>query len=220
MICNYCTFENVIDSEKCEVCESVLMDNDFVTRWQSANYLVIGACYNDEDNSFWSHFDPNYIGIGMGEHCFKNKPIWQTNWNHPGFWESIRPTKKIGFKYIFLDRSVWNIVMHDFKPVLDFIYNVLQENGCLLISKSSWKLASDIFMKDQFIKNAQVIHKRLPENEMDVKTIQLLIQNGNFMITNGYIKSSDFQKSEIKASLLLDRTKWKAFMKLKPLLLP
>jgi hypothetical protein len=221
MNCNYCSFTNNIDSQQCEICDSVLDDDDFVTRWKSANYLIIGACYNNDDTKFWSQLDPNYIGIGMGDHCFKNKPIWQTNWNAPGFWESAKPVRETGFKYIFLDRCVWNIVMNNFKPVLDFVYSLLQENGCFLISKSSWKPANDIFIKNQFIKSAEPVFKRLPENEVDLKVVDLIIQNGKFMITNGYIASIDFMKNEIvdeSKTLLLDRKKWKAFMKLKPMI--
>jgi hypothetical protein len=205
----------------------VLDDDDFVTRWRLANYLIIGACYNNDDTKFWSQLDPNYIGIGMGDHCFKNKPVWQTNWNTPGFWDFAKPVRETGFKYIFLDRCVWNIVMNNFKPVLDFVHSILQENGCFLISKSSWKPANDIFIKNQFIKNANPVFKRLPENEADMKVVDLMIQNGNFMITNGYIASIDFIKNEKNEkngivdeskTLLLDRKKWKAFMKLKPMI--
>jgi hypothetical protein len=220
MICNYCTFTNQEDSKQCEICDSILEDDDFVQRWQNANCLIIGASYNAEDSGFWSAFDASYIGIGMGEHCFKNKPHWQTDWNTPGFWESTRPFKEKGFKYVFLDRCVWNIAMHNFKPVLDFVYNVLQENGCFLIPKTSWKPACDIFVKDQFIKHAHLVYRRSTENEMDVKTVNLLTQHGNFMITNGYIKSIDLTTKLDVANdtLLLDRQKWKAFMKLKPMI--
>jgi len=218
--CSACTFENKNDVKQCEICETPiellfelsLESSDFIKRWQSAKIIVIGACYNETDNAFWSQVDENYIGIGMGTHCFQIEPHWQRNWNSDGFWEAPTPLRPLGFKYVFLDRCVWNIVMHNIKPVLGFVKKMLQDNGCFLISKTAWKPACEIYLKDQFINHAQPEYKRRLENEIDVKAVNELKQNGGFMITNGYTcyhKSNDPNNQ--------DRKKWKAFMKMKPM---
>jgi hypothetical protein len=194
----------------CEVCEAELEENCFARRWKDAKILVIGAAYNHEDLQFWSKLDENYIGIGMGAHIFQSEPHWQTNWNAPRFWTHTRPYKDKGFKYVFLDRCVWNVVMQNFGPVLTFARDVLQDNGCLLIPKTNWKPASEIYIKHQFIAHAKSQFLRSIENEYDTEAVLTLVRDGHFMMAKGY---TEFYSADTEGAH--DRHKWKAFMKMK-----
>ena len=222
--CQVCTFENQENSTTCEICEALLnlsvYDKNYTTRWQDAKILVIGAAYGKEDQDFWSITDKNYIGIGMGDHNFKNMPHWQTNWNTNNFWDFQTPPKKIGFKYIFLDRCVWNIVSErNFKNVLQFALNNLQINGCFLIPKNNWETAQDAFMKQQFIQFAKPECRRKIENKSNVESVQNLIAYGQFMIVNGYSTFHDENTNNLEqSSMYMDRTKWKSFIKMKPMI--
>ncbi len=207
--CLVCTFQNLELAKVCEVCESDL-NACLARRWKDAKILVIGADYGKDDLDFWSKLDENYIGIGMGPHIFQSEPHWQTNWNAPGFWTHPRPLKEKGFKYVFLDRCVWNVVMQNFGPVVAFVRNVLQENGCFLIPKTNWKPANEMYTKHQFIVHAKPQFRRTVENEYDTEAVMTLVRDSHFMMTSGY---TEFYPADTPNSQ--DRHKWKAFMKMR-----
>ena len=210
--CIACTFDNILGAKVCEICETQLDSNLFHERWQKAKVLVIGAVYDKQDSDFWSILDENYIGIGIGSHPFEKTVHWQTDWKQDNFWSHSVPIKEIGFKYIFLDRCVWNIVIHyNFQEMLRFIHVNLQVNGCLCIPQNNWTSALDCFTKNQFITAAKQEYKRCLENQDDVKAVEDLMKFGHFMMINDF---SSFHDKETENSQ--DRMNWKAFIKMRP----
>ncbi len=215
--CFECTFTNDDKASNCEICDA--FEPSFCKRWKDATVLVIGAAYDECDNTFWSIIDPNYIGIGYGKHCFNSIPVWQTNWDTDGFWDQKVPDKKDGFKRVFIDRCVWNTFVSNidthksrFSKIIKFIVSQLSENGVLHIAHDNWKIAEHAYMYSKFSDLVDTKYKRYLGHYiiLDSSGVEVLMSNGNLMIMENTIVTHPPTTPNMQG-----RTKWKGFIKYK-----
>ena len=211
-LCDYCNAVNSKYDGHEVVCMQCSFTNVFLTRWSRARILVLGANYGQNDNSFWSALDNNYIGIGK-EACPADSfiTIFQNDWNACNFWEqSVIPKT---FDSIFIDASVpfiFAIDMNLFKNVFDFIQRHSRPGSKLYFENHNFCTLISSYMARVFLDNLNPLHN-YPIHacntyiKNDISLMQTILHSGDWVI---YDTDLDVQNTDQK-----HKCTWKALYK-------
>ena len=130
----------------------VIVDDYLKNIWMKTNTLIIGTNYSQNNITFWSQFDNNYVAIGMDNDKNNYQSRFQEDWCKQGFWNITSELPHKNIEHIFINRY-WLLKIcfaKQFENFIIFINNFTTFGSKLYITSSdfnSYLKHHDMYLK-------------------------------------------------------------------------